>query len=182
MHYVPGCRHMLFFLKDCTHLYICMKKFYGLYIRERFLLKEMENIYEKNYLYFLQNEHCEAVFYCDAYKCIWLSYKCIYNKVHLTLMHSCRHSSIIIITITIIFSSSSHLPSSPAFLPPERVSLSNSSDAHAWRDGMRRSLTQTDAHAWLWALFFFFFVRMRTQEHTDGLPLMTTHTHIIVGR
>lgn len=60
---------------------------------------------------FLQNGHCRPVFYCVAYKCIWLSYKCIYIKVHLMrLMKLCHHTGaprsplviIIIISISII--------------------------------------------------------------------------------
>lgn len=60
-------------------------------MRKRFLLHKME--YILNILNLLQNGHCGPVFYCVAYKCIWLSYKCIYIKVHLMrLMHLCRHS------------------------------------------------------------------------------------------
>lgn len=104
---------VLFFLKGCTHLYICMKHMVCTYKREIFTERNGKNIYIKkpNYLHFLRTGHCEAEFSCDADKCIWLSYKCIYNKVHLTLMRLCRHSS-----ITIIFSSS-HLPSLLPFFP-----------------------------------------------------------------
>lgn len=104
MHYVWGCIAYVLFWKlvhICTfvwisswsvrihiyiNIYICMY----IYKRERFLLPKME--YILNILQ-LQNGHCGPVFFCDAYKCIWLSYKCIYNKVHLMLlMYLCRHS------------------------------------------------------------------------------------------
>lgn len=93
------------FQKDCTHLYICMLLFLVcIKKRERFLLHKMDYILD----IFLQNGHCGPVFYCVAYKCIWLSYKCIYIKVHLLrLMKLCHHiraprSSLVIIIIIII--------------------------------------------------------------------------------
>lgn len=105
-----------------VHLYVtvlvCTKQ-------KRFLLHKMDYILD----IFLQNGHCGPVFYCDAYKCIWLSYKCIYIKVHLMrLMKLCRHiraprsSLVIIIIISIIIRiliavpASSLSPSLPALL------------------------------------------------------------------
>lgn len=93
------------FQKDCTHLYICMLLFLVCIKKkkDRFLLHKMDYILDT----FLQNGHCGPVFYCVAYKCIWLSYKCIYIKVHLMrLMKLCHHiwapgSSLVIIIIII---------------------------------------------------------------------------------
>lgn len=143
MHYVCGYRHMFFSerLYTFVHLYVTVP---GLYRkRERFLLHKMDYILD----IFLQNGHCGPVFYCVAYKCIWLSYKCIYIKVHLMrLMKLCHHiraprSSLVIIIIIIIgiiiiiittvpASSLSPSPHSLPFLPLELLSLSNSTDAH----------------------------------------------------
>lgn len=91
------------FQKGCTHLYICMNSYWSVNIRKRFLSPQMK--YIENMLH-SANGHCGPVFYCDAYKCIWLSYKCIYIKVHLMLlMYLCRHSqdpcSSLILRITV---------------------------------------------------------------------------------
>lgn len=130
------------------------------------------------------------MFYCVAYKCIWLSYKCIYIKVHLMQpMHLWRHSQapcsslslVIIIIIIIPPSLPLRSPSlrSPPFLPLERVSLSNSTDAHTWRDRMRHCLTQTDAHSWRREVLVFFFAcacaRSLPPTYDD------IRTHIVVG-
>lgn len=102
------------FQKDCTHLYICMLLFLVcLKKRERFLLHKMDHILD----IFLQNGHCGPVFYCVAYKCIWLSYKCIYIKVHLMrLMELCRHvrapRSSLVISISIIIRILAAVPAS----------------------------------------------------------------------
>lgn len=65
------------------------------------------------------------------------------------------------------------LPYTPPFLPLERVSLSNSTDAHTWRDRMRHYLTQTDARSWHWG----FCVRMCTHSWPPTCDDVRTHTH-----
>lgn len=100
-------------------------------------------------------------------------------------MHLWRHSQapcsslslVIIIIIIIPPSLPLRSPSlrSPPFLPLERVSLSNSTDAHTWRDRMRHCLTQTDAHSWRREVLGFFCLRMCTQLASH--LWWYTHTH-----
>lgn len=146
MHYVCEYGHMFFSERLYTFVHLYENNYWCVYMRDFYCIK-WSNI-------LLQNGHCGPVFYCVAYKCIWLSYKCIYIKVHLMrLMHLCRHYqapcsslSLIIIPPSLpLFLCAKH---PPPFLPLERVSLSNSTDAHTWRDRMRHYLTQTDAHTW----------------------------------
>lgn len=106
------------------------------------------------------------------------------------LMHLCRHSQAPLFLPrphhhrhhhpTIPASLSLPPIHSPPFLPLERVSLSNSTDAHTWRDRMRHYLTQTDAHTWHRG--FFACWDAHTHTHTVQPPTYDdAHTHIIVG-
>lgn len=132
-------------------------------MRKRFLLQKIEYILD-----ILVNcrmdivDQCSIVLLTSVFDCHTNAF---ILKVHLMrLMHPCRHTRAplflpqpppparrVIITIP----PSQPLPPihSPPFLPLERVSLSNSTDAHTWRDRMRHYLTQTDAHTWHWGFF-----------------------------
>lgn len=84
MHYVCEYGHMFFSERLYTFVHLYENNYWCVYMRDFYCIK-WSNI-------LLQNGHCGPVFYCVAYKCIWLSYKCIYIKVHLMrLMHLCRH-------------------------------------------------------------------------------------------
>lgn len=134
-------RHMVFFQRGCTHLYICMKNCSWLvHMRKRFLLQKIEYILD-----ILVNcrmdivDQCSIVLLTSVFDCHTNAF---ILKVHLMrLMHPCRHTRAplflpqpppparrVIITIP----PSQPLPPihSPPFLPLERVSLSNSTDAH----------------------------------------------------
>lgn len=183
MHYVCGYRHMFFSerLYTFVHLY---ETVLGLYISERDFYCIRWNIFYTSY--WLQNGHCGPVFYCVAYKCIWLSYKCIYIKVHLMqLMQLCRHSqaprsSLGLIINTIIPLSLPLLLSLPCtllhFFPwsefRSATALTHTHDETEW-DTIWLRLTHTLGIE----------VFLRAHVHTVGLPLMTMYarTHIIVG-
>lgn len=118
------------------YIFVHLYEYISLYISEIFLLFKMDYIHDD----ILKNGHCGSVFSCVAEKCIWLSNKCIYIKVHLKrldlFVSSLPVHLLLLLLPTLIIIPSSLPPSSllppslsPPFLPLELAPLSNSTDA-----------------------------------------------------